>query len=302
MDASKAFENVLLEQVSYSLVKTSNINSLIEVGALDSKNEHVKVFGKFKIERIFSIGLRNTQIYRGLYPKNLLNKILSSSIINTSKLICGEIGISNITGNLTFNSKGNYPCVKGIDIINYGLKQNRYLKSNIAKKYLSLYSEHKIIAQEIIAHVKNPSPHIIITMFYDDSKRLFNDTCVEIKVLDERLSKKFLLGYFQSTFCNWYAYNLVYNRAIRTMHFIDYYITQIPIPTSVIHNIKIQNPIVTLVDEILSITKSDDYLNNPKKQSEVRKLKNQIDQLIYGLYNLTLEEIETVEDNKKNNE
>jgi len=298
MDASKAFENVLLEQISYSIVKTANINSFIEIGALDSKNEHVEVFGRFQIERIFSSELRNAQIYRGLYPKSLLYKILSNSITNTSKLICGKIGISNITSDLTFKHEGNYPCVKGIDIIKYGLKQDRYIKSNMAKKYLSLCSGDKIIAQEIVAHVQNPFPRIIITIFYDDSKRLFNDTCVEIKVLDQRLSKKFLLGYFQSIFCNWYAYNLVYNRAIRTMHFINYYLTQIPIPTSIIEDVETQEPIIVLVDKILTITKSDDYLQNPDNQTEVKKLEAQIDQLVYRLYSFTQEEIEIVGGNK----
>ena len=126
-----------------------------------------------------------------------------------------EIGISNITSHLTFDKDNNYPCVKGIDIIKYGLKkQERFLKGNIARKYIKQYQHDKIIGQEIIAHVENPFPHIIITLSYDQKGRLFNDTCVEIKSLHQKLSNKFLLGYFQSRFCNWYCYNLIYNRAI----------------------------------------------------------------------------------------
>jgi len=79
----------------------------------------------------------------------------------------------------------------------------------IAKRYITDYpAEDKLIAQEIIAHVENPRPHILITMFLDEKKRLFNDTCVQIKH-DKRLNPKFLMAYFHSTFANWYAYNFV---------------------------------------------------------------------------------------------
>jgi len=294
MDASKAFKNVLLEQTSFSLMKGSKLNKVITVGALDQENEQIHIFGDFLLEDIFTENLCNAQIYRGLYT-GLLKKIFSNSTLDTSKYIHGEIGISNITENLTLKSDSNYPCVKGIDIIKYGLKQQRYLKGSIAKKYLSKYSGDKIVAQKIVAHVQNPFPHIIIAMFYDDKNRLINDTCVEIKVLDTRLHMKFLLAYFQSVFCNWYAHNLIYNRAIRTMDFINYYITQIPIPKLILEEPTRQKPFIELADKILAITKDDDYLKNLQKQAKVHEYEKQIDQLVYKLYGLTDEEIKIVE-------
>ncbi|MCL4479697.1 MAG: hypothetical protein M1381_11505 [Deltaproteobacteria bacterium] len=294
VDDSKAFKNVLLEQTSFSLMKSSKLNKAITIGALDQENNQIRIFGNFLLEEIFTEDLRNAQIYRGLY-KDLLKKVFSNSILDTSKYIHGEIGISNITGNLTLNPDGNYPCVKGIDIIKYGLRQERYLKGSIAKKYLSQYSGDKIVAQKIVAHVQNPFPHIIITMFYDDKNRLIHDTCVEVKVTDTKLYKKFILAYFQSTFCNWYAYNLIYNRAIRTMDFINYYITQIPIPKLIIEEPIQQNPFTELADQILAITKDEDYLHNPIKQAKVKELEKEIDRLVYKLYDLTPEEIAMVE-------
>ena len=52
-----------------------------------------------------------------------------------------------------------------------------------------------------------------------------------------------------------------------------------------------QQPIITLVDQILFITKGDDYLNNPAKQVEVKELEGQIDQMVYEMYGLTPQEI-----------
>ncbi len=84
-----------------------------------------------------------------------------------------------------------------------------------------------------------------------------------------------MLAYLQSKFCNWYCYNLIYNRAIRTMHFIDYYVSQIPIPEI---SPEAQAPFVKLVDEILRL----------KKQGEATtEQENKIDEMVYDLYELT---------------
>jgi adenine-specific DNA-methyltransferase len=57
-----------------------------------------------------------------------------------------------------------------------------------------------------------------------------------------------------------------------------------------------QKPFIQLVDQILSITKDEDYLNNPDKQAKVKRLEKEIDKLVYGLYELTPEEIKIVEE------
>jgi len=56
-----------------------------------------------------------------------------------------------------------------------------------------------------------------------------------------------------------------------------------------------QKPFINLVDKILTITKGDDYLQNPAKQAQVKDYEKQIDQMVYELYGLTEEEIKIVE-------
>ncbi|MCG2660203.1 MAG: hypothetical protein L6437_08170 [Kiritimatiellae bacterium] len=291
MDASQAFENVLLEQVAFAVMKLNVSASNIAVGCLNPDNHSIEVFGSYALSEIFPADMRNAQIYRGLYPKTLLQRIKQYSVENNSDIIRGEIGITNITPHLTFESKGNYPCVKGIDIVRYGLKPSvRYLKKSIAKRFVDDYpQEEKLIAQEIIAHIENPRPHILIMMFLDNQKRLLNDTCVEIKVLDKRLNLKFVMAYYHSAFANWYAYNFVYNRAIRTMHFIDYYITQIPLPKQAMDDPATQKPIITIVDRILAAKQA-----NPS--ADTLALEQEIDERVYRLYGLTEDEIRVVED------
>ena len=65
-------------------------------------------------------------------------------------------------------------------------------------------------------------------------------------------------------------------------------ILSIPLPKNV-SEIQ-QQPIITLVDQILAAKKA-----NP--QADTSDLEHQIDQLVYKLYDLTLAEIETIENN-----
>jgi adenine-specific DNA-methyltransferase len=54
-----------------------------------------------------------------------------------------------------------------------------------------------------------------------------------------------------------------------------------------------------LVDQILAITKDEDYLSNPSKQTKVKEIERQIDQMVYELYELTPDEIAVVEGKTK---
>lgn len=57
-----------------------------------------------------------------------------------------------------------------------------------------------------------------------------------------------------------------------------------------------QKPFVDLVDQILEITKNEDYLEREDLQNQVKVLEKKIDDLVYDLYGLTKEEIKLVEE------
>ncbi|MFC1461047.1 Eco57I restriction-modification methylase domain-containing protein [Verrucomicrobiota bacterium] len=289
IDASKAFENVLLEQVAFGMSKQMDGSAPITIGCLDPSTRSVRVFGEFQIQEVFTRDMRNAQIYRGLYPRSLMSKIRKASVDDAAICIKAEIGISNITPHLTFEAKGNHPCLKGIDLMRYGLKPDiRYLKGSVARPLMPACTHDKLIGQEIVAHIQNPTPHISIVIFFDRGGRLLNDTCVELRILDNRLDALFLMAYLQSTFVAWYAYNFVYNRAIRTMHFINYYVTQLPLPKAVIENGSRQTAISDLSRRILAAKKAD-------PSAHTSAIEAQIDSLVYELYGLTDDEIKIVE-------
>ena len=61
-----------------------------------------------------------------------------------------------------------------------------------------------------------------------------------------------------------------------------------------------QIPFVKIVEKILSITKSNDYIRSTAKQTQVKEYENQIDQMVYKLYCLTPKEIKIVENDISN--
>ena len=60
-----------------------------------------------------------------------------------------------------------------------------------------------------------------------------------------------------------------------------------------------QQPFINIADQILAITKDDDYLDSSEKQARVKELEKEIDKLVYKLYDLTPEEIDIVENFNK---
>lgn len=74
-----------------------------------------------------------------------------------------------------------------------------------------------------------------------------------------------------------------------------YTLSEIPIKKT---EDKIQQQFITIVDKILAITQTDDYLSNTDKQNRVKAYQDEIDQMVYKLYGLTEEEIKIVEESQ----
>jgi hypothetical protein len=289
LDSSKAFENVLLEQNAFSLSKNIQ-NKKVELAFLN-KNDEVIIFSKKEKSKIF-MDNGTVQIYKELYP-SIFEKVTKNKI--SEVLVSGDLGLA--IGTNFFSSKPTkYKLLKGIDIKRWRIKQNRYLKNEdkLKKEDLNKFLHPKTICQRLIAHIENPKPHIKITACYDSEGIIISNTLTAFKI-DLRINEKFWLAYLNSIFINWYTYNLIYSRAIRTMDFYSFYIQQIPIPKIIIDDKDKQKPINELVDKILAITKDEDYLTNSTKQAKVADYEKQINEMVYKLYGLTKEEIKIVE-------
>ncbi|MBC8527469.1 MAG: Eco57I restriction-modification methylase domain-containing protein [Candidatus Cloacimonetes bacterium] len=145
----------------------------------------------------------------------------------------------------------------------------------------SFYNSHTVIncvKWHFLANAKHISVKRGIT-----KKRITNSSNYDYK---------YLLAILNSKLMSWYFMCFLSEK----LHFYPNDVKSMPIKTI---STKDQNPFTKLVDLILAITKSEDYLENPKKQAEVKSLEAEIDQLVYKLYDFTPEEIKIVEGENK---
>ncbi|MCG2727262.1 MAG: hypothetical protein L6244_01240, partial [Candidatus Methanoperedenaceae archaeon] len=108
-----------------------------------------------------------------------------------------------------------------------------------------------------------------------------------------------------------YIMSILNSTLLNVYQLLKFYTARIPegslkYPISFLKTIPIKNisnkeqmPFVELVDQILSLTNSPDYLDSPEKQARVKPLAKEIDQLVYKLYDLTPEDIAIVENFNK---
>ncbi|MDO8569832.1 MAG: N-6 DNA methylase [bacterium] len=113
----------------------------------------------------------------------------------------------------------------------------------------------------------------------------------------EKISTKFDLKYLLAILNSRFADNFL--NGIRR-HRLEHYFypddfRKLPIADI---SLKEQKLLVNFVNDILKITKTDDYLKNAEKQAKVRDIEHQIDEMVYKLYGLTPEEIKIVENQK----
>ncbi|ODS33594.1 MAG: type IIS restriction/modification enzyme - site-specific DNA methyltransferase (adenine specific) [Candidatus Scalindua rubra] len=141
----------------------------------------------------------------------------------------------------------------------------------------------RFVAKEIIAT-------------YDNESRFYEHTLHSTHITDKRFKTKYILGLFNSRLFKYY-YQITNSQGGNI--FPQVRISSIEnLPIKLVSK-KAQENIESLVGRILAITKGEDYLKDPKKQTKALILEAEIDQLVYNLYDLTPEEIKIVEGTNK---
>lgn len=108
----------------------------------------------------------------------------------------------------------------------------------------------------------------------------------------EQFASKYLLALLNSNLMGFYLSIIAETSGMGVTRWINNHVKEFPIP---VIPVDAQSPFIQVVDKILAITANDDYLQNALKQGKVKKYEEQIDQLVYKLYGLTLEDIKIVE-------
>jgi len=289
LDVGKSFENVLLEQVVFVARKSVKSSFILTAKMLQESRLRKEIVIKksdCELFGIYLIGLSFEEIRIG--KKIMKNKKKFTDVCHIRR----GVDIQK------YLKKKNWdiPVYRCKSISRYVLK---YPNEGITKKVLEeIYCNieymlnPRIIMQNIVAHVMNPVDHIILMATIDKEGIICLGSVGNIFINNKIYSLEFLTALLNSRLISWYAYRFIYGHAIRTMRFDNYHLSKLPLPEI---DYDEQKTIISLVDKILSITNNNDCLQNKIKEAKVKEYENQIDQMVYKLYDLTDDEIKIVE-------
>jgi len=131
---------------------------------------------------------------------------------------------------------------------------------------------------------------------YDTDNYYYSNTLHGTCIIDKNYNPLYILGILNSKLITWYYRNTTAEHGKVFAQVKIELLKLLPIRKA---SETLQNPIIYIVEKILILTKSEDYLENSIKKEKVKKYENKIDQMVYKLYALTLEEIEIVKNSSK---
>jgi tRNA1(Val) A37 N6-methylase TrmN6 len=293
VDVSKAFKEVLLEQVIIITKKQKpQPNFKIEViSSLDSSDQITSQVSQEELEtkKIINFPADNSQEI--ITKKMNSNSVLLGDISNNFRGIGAQQDISE-------KADDSIRILSGKEIQRYSV--SHYHDYFITKNKLALYKkaeklkQPKIMCQNIVAHIRD---HIKVTCTYDKDGVLNLDTVNNIIISSNDFLPQYILALLNSKLISYYTYNFIYSRAIRTMHFDGSYSGKIPIKKV---SIEEQQVLANLVEKITRITDKISAINfktdeNQDLRIELEKLEKELDTKTYLLYGLNNDEINTVE-------
>ena len=183
--------------------------------------------------------------------------------------------------------KANYPnCFEFLNQFKMELENRKDSRTTIKEKGIEWYSIMRrvdiseIDTEKIIFYDVGMLPNFMI----DTDNHIFGGgTSHSLRLTEKGYLYKYIIGVLNSKLMQWIIYDLCPVKMGNARKYGLDYIKKLPIKKA---EIKIQNEVAELVDKVISIKKDG---------LETTDLENQIDQLVYQLYELTEEEIKIIE-------
>lgn len=293
---SNIFESAVVDN-AIIFIRTKNFNDNYETRFLHKKleggkliNESVDILKQteFNFENFDINNIKNRKILdRYLSDTEPLGEITESSQgITVYAKVQGEKKNWFRNEEIDENSK---PVIKGRDIQKYLLSwQGLYIQYG---NWLWCPRDKKFFEREKLFFRQTADS--LIGTYYEEPMYCI-DSVHSIIALDgkENYSLKYILAVLNSTFGN-YLYRLLITETGKVFAQVKLtFLRQIPIKKATDPQ---QQPIIKLVTKILEISKTENYLQDNTRQTEVGRYKREIDKLVYELYDLKPEEIAIVE-------
>jgi len=231
VDCHKPWQEVKLEACIFQIEKNMNLEKYNSLKVKDDTFIQLTQTPKALIEDFGFILNGITEIEIELAKKIKSNNLYFGDISTNKR----GVGIqSNIL------SKGKFTVIGGIDIErNYLKNSNRGYFDDISQiEKIGIIQENSVLVQNIVAHLTNPVGHVKIIAAIPPVKKsdyIILDTINQFTFNDNVLNI-FGCHLLNSRLINWYVYNFIYAKAIRTMHFDNVVSNRIPFPKKYFEN------------------------------------------------------------------
>lgn len=258
--------------------------------------ENVRIVNNYSQEYFNSTYINRFKLLFTQDDYSIISKIENSDNLNLNKYIKFRSGLISKIGqsaikSLHANDETWKPGIfSGESVKHYFVDyKNEYLcmKKDIIKSggcETVHYFEEKLF-------VRQTGDSIICAI---DSKNLLATNNVHIgNKISSCVSLKYIVSILNSKLIDIY-YKKISLEEGRAMAQIDIdMLGEIPIKKA---DEQTQNKFVSVVDKILTITQTEDYLQNQEKQNAVKEYEKQIDVMVYKLYELTYDEVLTIDE------
>lgn len=218
----------------------------------------------WKFEELYADGNLTDKIKRGTVPLSSISTIMRGF----------EIGRNMV------NSYGEYKFLTGSDVAKYHYIRLSYITQSVLNAFSKDYkyfSTERILLRE--------TGSFLMAVYLGNETIYSNRSLYSILITDNNLNTKYVLALLNSSLMQWYYSTLFKGDTELFPKIRIAQAKQLPIFKA---SMEQQQPIIKLVDRILEKKRS-----NPNANTLV--LEQEIDKLVYKLYNLTDEEIGVIE-------
>ena len=279
--------DAIVKPVVITLNKQKVIPNEYEIEVLDSelKNTNSVYFSEINATKEYILDTTSSSIQKKLYQKIENDSLTLGSVLHFSR----GIKTSNDKKFIRTNpfKDNSYKIFRGKNIksyqLNWGGEHIWYRPDLMKEKVGSLphSSEFFNVPEKLVTQRVNSSMQLLVA--YDDEQNYFLDTTnvSNYKTWDRRYSLKYLCAIMNSK-----AINFWYCNKYRMPTIGIYELESIPIKELAV---KSQNSFIAIVDTIIKAKKTD--------QINTKQFEDQIDIMVYKLYNLTYKEIKIIDPN-----
>jgi len=276
--------------------------------------ENIENISAFEIPIKYFFNSPSNQFDLSYDPKiaNLINKIKSNSLslksISETKdgIIQGKVS-DKLFLDMPLD-KDSKPLLFGEDINRYSIrfrnkwvnyKPNEMMHLEVKRRgpgiRHGLWMRTPIIFERNKILTRQTADEIIAA--YDTDCFYYSNTLHGTTITNKKYNPFFVLALLNSKLITWYYRSTTAEEGKVFAQIKIDLLRKLPVKET---SDKEQRCIIKIVEHIISITNTKDYLQNSQKQAEVKSLESEIDYFVYYLYDLAPEEIKIVEGKGEN--